>query len=134
MNKPRVLVACTTPAIQTVQQLLGADVDTIAARSLAEALERLGAQPDLILCNVRFDESRMLDLLQAAKAQPATRDTPFVCFRLRPAPAAWHRSVEVAVQVAGAAAFVDLSSLELERGREAAQYELRQIVLSHLPH
>lgn len=79
MNKPRVLVAGTTPAIERVREILGGEVDTIAARSMREALQRLESHPDLIVCNVRFDESRMLDLLQVAKTSPVTRDTPFVC-------------------------------------------------------
>src|ERR671936_190612 len=89
MTKPTVLVAGTMPAITTVRALLGTEVDTIAARSLDEARRALQTHPDVILCNVRFDESRMLDLLQAAKEEVATRDTPFVCLRLSPSPPRW---------------------------------------------
>lgn len=126
MNKPTVLVAGTQPAIATVQELLGAEVETMAAHSLDEALHRLEAHPDMILCNVRFDESRMFDLLKEAKSRPETRDTPFVCFRLAPLSAPWRASLEAAVLAIGATAFVDLSSVEGEK--------LREVVLSHLPH
>ena len=133
MTKPKVLVAGTLPAIWTVQHLLGAEVDYLPARSLNDALRALEARPDMILANPRFDESHMLELLQAARAHPATRETPFVCFRLAPMPAGWRRSLEAAVLALGAIAFVDLSALERDRGRDAAEKELRTVVLAHLP-
>jgi CheY-like chemotaxis protein len=126
MNKPTVLIAGTQPAIDTAEHLLGSEVDTMAARSLDEALERLAAHPDLILCNVRFDESRMFDLLKEAKSRPETHDTPFVCFRLAPLPEPWRACIEQAVLAVGATAFVDLSAVTEEK--------LREVVLSHLPH
>jgi len=134
MNKPRVLIAGTDPAVETVQHLLGAEVDYVTANSLDEALRRLDAHPDLILCNVRFDESRMLELLQAVKAEPATRETPFICFRLAPLTAALRKSIEVAVLALGALAFVDLSSLEHDADRDAAEAALREVILSQLRH
>src|SRR5436853_7333823 len=134
MNKPTVLVAGTAPAIQKVSALLGAEVATIPAHSLNEALHQLETHPDVILCNVRFDESRMLDFLQAAKAQPGSRETPFVCFRLAPLPAPWRQCLEAAVLAVGATAFIDLSALERDLGREAAERALREAVLSHVPH
>ena len=134
MTKPKVLVAGTQPAIRTVQTLLGTEVDTIAASSLDEAVHRLEEQPDVILCNVRFDESRMLDFLQAAKAQPETRETPFVCFRLTPLSASLRHSIEVAVLAVGATAFIDLSTVGTEASRERAERALREVVLSHVPH
>jgi len=132
MNKPRVLIAGTHPAVETVQHLLGAEVDYVTANSLAEALRRLDAHPDLILCNVRFDESRMLELLQAVKSEPATRETPFICFRLAPLTTALRKSIEVAVLALGALAFVDLSSLEHDADRDTAEAALREAILSQL--
>lgn len=129
MDKPRVLIAGTPTAIETVQQLLGTEVDYIPATSLDDALRRLAAHPDVILCNVRFDESRMIDLLRAVKAEPATRETPFVCFRLGPLNAAMRKAIEVTVLALGALAFVDLSSLDRDADHEAS---LRELILSHL--
>jgi CheY-like chemotaxis protein len=129
MNKPHVLIAGTLPAIETVQHLLGTDVDYVFATSLDDALRRLEAHPDVILCNVRFDESRMIDLLKAAKAQPATRDTPFVCFRLTPFSLAMRKAIEITVLALGALAFVDLSTLDKDADREAS---LRDLILSQI--
>jgi len=133
MTKPRLLVAGTAPAIETIRQVFAGEADCIPARSLDEALHGFEQHPDMILCNVRFDESRMLNLLEVAKTAPATRETPFLCLRLAPLPSTWKKGIEVAVLALGAVAFFDLSSLEKTMGREAAEKELRRVVLSHLP-
>ena len=133
MSKPRLLVAGTPMAIETVEHLLGAGVDYLPAGSMDEAVHGFELHPDMIVCNVRFDESRMMNLLQAAKESPATRETPFLCLRLAPMPASWKKGIEVAALALGAIAFLDLSSLEKDLGRAAAEQELRRIVLSHLP-
>jgi hypothetical protein len=78
---------------------------------------------------VRFDESRMIDLLKAAKAEPATRDTPFVCFRLTPFSLAMRKAIEITVLALGALAFVDLSTLDKDADREAS---LRDLILSQI--
>jgi len=134
MSKPKVLVAGTPAAIETVQQLLGADVDYVPAGSLEAALHGLDDHPDMIVCNVRFDESRMMDLLEAAKARADTRETPFVCLRLAPMPPSWRKMIEVAVLSLGAVGLFDFSSLARDRGRDVAERELRNIVLSHVRH
>ena len=132
MSKPRLLVAGTPSAISEVQHLLGSEVDYLPARSMDDALHGFELAPDMIVCNVRFDESRMLNLLQAAKENPVTRETPFLCLRLAPLPPRWKKGIEVAVLALGAIAFVDLSSMEKDLGRAAAEKELRRMVLSHL--
>jgi CheY-like chemotaxis protein len=133
MEKPRLLVAATPPVIDTIQHLLGEDVACIPARSLEEALIGIEAHPDMIVCNVRFDESRMMELLSVAKEQPESREIPFLCLRLSPMPATWRRGIEVAVLALGAVGFLDFSALERERGTDAAEQALREMVRTHLP-
>ncbi|MBV9191356.1 MAG: hypothetical protein JOZ85_12785 [Betaproteobacteria bacterium] len=133
MSKPKLLVAGTPIAIKTLKHLVGEEVDYLPARSMDAALHGLEEHPDMIVCNVRFDESRMLNLLQAAKESPETRETPFLCVRLAPMPPSWKKGIEIAALALGAVAFVDLSSLEKDVGREAAEQQLRRLVLTHLP-
>ena len=133
MTKPRLLVAGTAPAIETIRQVFAAEAECIPARSVDEAVHGFEQHPDLIVCNVRFDGSRMLNLLEAAKSAPTTRDTPFLCLRLAPMPPSWRKGIEVTVLALGAVAFLDLSSLEKSLGREAAEKELRRVVMSYLP-
>ena len=133
MEKPRLLVAGTPAVIRTIRQVLGDEVECIAACSLEAAMHSIEEHPDMILCNVRFDESRMMELLSAAKEQPETRGIPFLCMRLAPMPASWRRGVEVAALALGAVGFLDFSALELESGKDAAQQALREMVRTHLP-
>ena len=81
--RPRVLLAGTAEAIDKFQALLGAEVEIIPARSVREALARADGDIDLILCNVRFDDSRMFDFLGALQ-EGAYRHVPVVCFRNEP--------------------------------------------------
>src|SRR5436853_3956348 len=113
-------------AIKRVQHLLGSEVDYLPAGSMDAALHGLEAHPDMIVCNVRFDESRMLNLLQAAKESPVTRDTPFLCLRMSSMPPRWKKGIEVAVLALGAVAFFDLTALEKDLGPSAAEQELRR--------
>ena len=57
MSKPKLLVAGTPTAIKTVEQLLGAGVDYLPAKSMDDAVHGFEMHPDMIVCNVRFDES-----------------------------------------------------------------------------
>ena len=132
MDKPRLLVAGTQPAISTIQELLGEEVQCIPARCLEEAMLGIEAHPDGILCNVRFDESRMMELLSTVKEQPETRGIPFLCLRLSPMPASWRRGVEIAALALGAVCFLDFSTLERERGTDAAEQALREMVRTHV--
>jgi len=133
MDKPRLLVAGTPPAIATIQELLGEEVQCIPARCLEEAMLGIEGHPDAILCNVRFDESRMMELLSTVKEQPDTRAIPFLCLRLSPMPVSWRRGVEIAALALGAAGFLDFSALERERGTDVVQQALREMVRTHLP-
>jgi response regulator RpfG family c-di-GMP phosphodiesterase len=133
MDKPRLLVAGTPPVIATIQDLLGDGVQCIPARCIEEAMLGIEGRPDAILCNVRFDESRMMELLSTVKEQPETRAIPFLCLRLAPMPASWRRGVEIAALALGAAGFLDFSALERERGVDAAEQALRDMVRTHLP-
>jgi response regulator RpfG family c-di-GMP phosphodiesterase len=132
MDKPRLLVAGTQPAITTIQELLGDEVQCIPARCIEEALLGIEGHPDAILCNVRFNESRMMELLSTVKEQPDTRAIPFLCLRLSPMPASWRRGVEIAALALGAAGFLDFSALERERGVDAAEQALRAMVQAAL--
>jgi hypothetical protein len=131
--RPRVLLAGTAEAIEKFQALLGAEVEIIPARSVREALACADGDIDLILCNVRFDDSRMFDFLQALNKRPAARRAPVICCRvlLHTLPGV-HHAVEMALEALGVAAFVDLAKLAQRDGAAAAEEKLREIVMAHL--
>src|SRR5438874_907911 len=106
---PRVLIAGTEEAIALVRRLVGSEVVPVAALSVEAAVQRLDAGIDLIVCNVRFDDSRMFDFLGALQ-EGAYRHVPVVCFRNEPGSLqpAMEKSLEMALAELEVAAFVDL--------------------------
>jgi response regulator RpfG family c-di-GMP phosphodiesterase len=136
-SRRRILVAGTSEAIEMLAGLLHEDADLIAARSVHEALGRFDAQPfDTVACNVRFDESRMFDFLQALRERPAGRRVHVVCFRLSGealSPGA-RNAIASALEALGVPVFVDLPQLTVRSGTGVALEVLRQTVLSPLYH
>src|SRR3954466_8538058 len=81
-SRPRVLIAGTEIAIATCERLIGEAADVVAARSLAEALERIEPTVALIISSVRFDESRMFDFLTGLEARRDRCRAAVICCRI----------------------------------------------------
>lgn len=132
--RPRVLIAGTQQAIETLRGVLGGDFDLASATSIHEALYLLEPRVDLILCNVRFDDSRMFEFLHALQSTPSGRGVPVICCRLQSDPLSprVRRAIEHALEALGITIFVDRPLL-LERYHPAVVDEmLRQLVLDRL--
>jgi hypothetical protein len=129
-----VLVAGTREAVDSAQAALGGEFELLTAYSVAEALERVESGVELVLCNVRFDDSRMFDFLGALKANPPARAPPVVCFRVMRSrmSVGARRGIELALEALGVAVFLDLYELEQQHGAEAAQAALRAAVARYL--
>jgi hypothetical protein len=81
----RVLVAAQPGAWPVLQTTLGGLVDLVPAHTRAEAFKILErGRIDLIVATIAFDESRMLEFLQAVKQTSSTGGIPFLCFRVLP--------------------------------------------------
>lgn len=133
-SRPRILIAGTQQAIETLHGVLGDDFDLPSATSINEALYLLEPGVDLILCNVRFDDSRMFEFLHALQNTPAGRGVPVICCRLQTDPLTprVRRAIEHALEALGITTFVDRPLL-LERYHPAVVDEmLRQLVLDRL--
>jgi response regulator RpfG family c-di-GMP phosphodiesterase len=132
--RPRVLIAGTPEALETLGALLGDEVDIVAALSVREAVGLLDSGVHLVICSVRFDESRMFDFLHEVqrKSERGSR-LPVVCCRTHgnPFPSAARRAIELALEALGVGSFVDLAQLRAEHG-EAAYVMFRAMVLAHL--
>lgn len=94
-----------------------------------QALERDGANVDLVICTVAFDESRMMEFLQAVKRRPAISGIPFLCMRVLPTILSDNiiESVRTACMDIGAVEFLDIAKLD----REAGQIALRAAVVKY---
>lgn len=133
-SRRRVLVAGTQEVIDAAHAVFGDDLDLTSAYSVAEALGQIERGVDLVLCNVRFDDSRMFDFLGALNAMPPQRQVPVICCRVlrTPMSAGARRGIELALEALGVVAFVDMHELEQQYGEAAAQAALRDVVIRHL--
>ena len=131
----RVLVAGTQDAVDTARAVLGGEFELTAAYSVTQALKEVEGGVELVLCNVRFDDSRMFDFLGALNAMPRARRLPVVCCRVARSPvsAGARRGIELALEALGVLAFLDMHEVEARDGPEAARAALRAAVMAHLP-
>ena len=126
------LVAGTQDVIDAARAALGAEIELATAYSVTEALRQV-EDVELVLCNVRFDDSRMFDFLGALNAMPKA-GPPVICFRVARVPmsAGARRGIELALEALGVRAYLDLYDLECREGPSAAQAALRQAVIGRL--
>ena len=80
----RVLIAAQPAGAAVLQRMLEGIADSVATHSRADAFTALDQDAASIVSTVAFDESRMIDFLQAVKREPAMRDIPFLCMRVLP--------------------------------------------------
>ena len=132
-RRSRVLLACTTESAGTLRRALERlDAEISCAFSKEEAMARVDGGVDLVVCSLRFDESRMLDFMaQLARERPRL---PLVCCHVTdsdlPGP-----SLDAAFTAAGylgAVAVVNLPDLARRQGADLAESSLREAVASNL--
>jgi hypothetical protein len=131
----RVLVAGTQDVIDAVRAAFADELDLTTAYSVDEGLKRVASGAELVLCSVRFDDSRMFDFLGALNAMPGAAELPVICCRaVRTSMSAGsRRGIELALEALGVVAFIDLHEIEQRDGAVAAQTALRKLVMAHLP-
>jgi len=79
----RVLVAAQPQGWRALQTMLADTVDLVPAHTTADAFKILERERiDLIVATIAFDESQMLEFLQAVKQTSSTRGIPFLCSRV----------------------------------------------------
>ena len=134
MARPRVLVAGTEIAIAACERVIGSAAEVIAARSLAEALERLDPTVTLIISSVRFDESRMFDFLTALDERRGGCKAPVLCCRIvrEPLSGAMYAAIETAARALGVRAFFDFDTEVRRLGEQGAERKLAELIFAHL--
>ncbi|HUQ77233.1 MAG TPA: hypothetical protein VM183_21110 [Burkholderiales bacterium] len=131
-KRPRILAAGTPDAVDALLKALRDEADVVAAYSVSEALARLdGGGFDTIACNVRFDESRMFEFLQAVMQRSPANSVRIVAFRAGDSQLSDSRrnAIRNALEALGVERFVDLSQLRAEYGDDVALETLRKMVL-----
>ena len=129
-----ILIAGTQDAIETAKYTLGHGFEYRLAHTVEEAISLLSPNIDLILCNVAFDDSRMFDLIRAARSLPAPHAIPIICFRhqQRALSKATHHAIEVALSLFPQTFFLDLYELTQQGGVSQALTTFREATLAHL--
>ena len=130
---PRILIAGTSAAIDNFTRALEQHAVLIPARSVQEALQLSEQDIDAVLCNVRFDESRMFEFLQGLNLKTRERRIPVICVRLyRAFSPTTLLAVTEALEVVGVTRFVDLYDLREREGLEVALTRLREAMLEEV--
>lgn len=135
MTSSRTILAADTPrGIATLRNIFADSISIVPATTMEKAADALRSPIDMIVCGIHFSESRMLDLLTQAQANPSSKDVPFLAFRdleseLDPT---FFKSMEVAIKVLGGLGFIDLYTLKKQRGVSDADAEFRRIVFEAL--
>ena len=130
--RQRALVAAQAAAWVRLQPLLGPLMDAVHVQTIKDAFNTLGReQIDLIICTLAFEESRMIEFLQAVKRTPSLGSVPFICCRALPSvlPDSLVQSMRGACLQAGADALVDIAKLD----HDQAQSVLKSAVTACLP-
>jgi CheY-like chemotaxis protein len=121
-RRRRALIASRPKGRQLFREMLGDSFDIVPVLTIDEALEALESEPrmDLILATLAFDESRMIELLQAVKRDRKLRDIPFFCCRVVKGVVTDELMAKMAAvcKAGGAEDFVDVAKLPR---REAAK-------------
>ena len=130
--RERALVAAQGAAWARLQSLLSPLVDTVHVQSINDAFKTLDRERiDLIICTLAFDESRMIEFLQAVKRTASAASIPFICCRALPSvlPDSLVESMRAGCLQADAHALVDIAKLD----HDQAQSVLKSAVTACLP-
>ena len=131
----RILVAVAEDSTEKIVELLGDGFQLQLAKTVQHAHTLLKqSQFDLIVCGVRFDDSRLLDLLQQCKSDPQLASIPFLCMRVLRGKLSLDclRDIVLASSALGAAGFFDVEQCDRDVGPEATATEYRKLVRSLL--
>jgi hypothetical protein len=128
----RALIAAQPEALKRLQPMLESLMATVPVRTLKEALRALERNGfDLIICTVAFDDSRMIDFLEAVKRTTSGAGIPFLCCRALVGVLSDKlvQSTRAVSMQCGAVGLVDIANLD----DDEAQSVLRAAVTAYLP-
>jgi hypothetical protein len=105
---------------------LEADLDLVPVHSRADAwlvLEQEAADIDVIISTIAFDDSRMLEFLQAVKADAEFTRIPFFCTRVLPTVLSPHLVAQMrqVCKELGAVDLLDVADLPREKANSVVR-------------
>ncbi|HEX2651002.1 MAG TPA: hypothetical protein VHN19_13815 [Burkholderiales bacterium] len=84
-KRRRALIAARPRGRKLLREMLEDSFDLVEAHTMADAFKVLESEPravDLIVATLAFDESRMIEFLQAVKKRRKLKEIPFYCCRV----------------------------------------------------
>jgi CheY-like chemotaxis protein len=123
----RVLVAARPEVWEVVKPMLEDEVSLTPAHAMADAFRVLDReQIDLIISTIGFEESRMIEFLEAVKASIFAR-IPFLCARVLPGMIrdALIPTMRDACRACGAVDFVDVARLPPDTAKATLRAAVR---------
>jgi hypothetical protein len=130
-DRRRVLIAAQPAAWQMLQTILNGEADLHPAHTMADAFTILERDRiDLIVSTIAFDESHMIEFLQAVKRTASASRIPFLCMRVLPGVVRDNliASMRDACKACGAVDLVDIARLP----PDTAQDVMRKAVEPYL--
>lgn len=133
MRKLQIVIAGIPETNERLSRIFS-DCDVVLVETMNEAMKVLARRYDALLIAVRFDESRMFDLLRYVR-ETETRHVPIICYRSTPGPVtstalALH-AIKLACQALGADRFFDLESYpDEEEGNRAIRKLIGELAAS----
>ena len=130
----QILVAGGPAGVRLLSSAVSGRADIESAASVEAAVYRAHSHPDVIACELSFDDSRMFELVEALKADEVARDIPVICFRMKVGtlPAAFVSRATLALQALGVACFIDVVQLSAQVGTDSAVAQLGQAISRYL--
>jgi hypothetical protein len=118
----KILLAVRPTDFANISEFLGAEFDFTVCTTLKEAIAHLTEDIGLILCGVRFDSGQMFELLEASRANPATRLVPYYLIVGKDTNYSYPilDGIRSAAKVKGISGFIHVSRLVFDLGREEA--------------
>jgi DNA-binding NtrC family response regulator len=129
--RPRVLCAIRPEGAVAVERAVGRYVEVVPVYTYEDAIRRLESDAGikLILCGMYFAQTRMFDLLRAARDRHP--GIPFVCCRIGESeiPQVTLEAVGIAAKSMGALEFINMPLL---RPDPQTDQDFRSLLLRHL--
>ena len=132
----RALIAAQPAAWTRLMHALEDVLDLIPSHSRADAwlvLEQDAADIDLIISTIAFDDSRMVDFLQAVKADAEFSHIPFLCARVLPSILADHLVAHLrrGCTELGAVDLIDVANLPREKANSVFRTAVDACLAKH---
>jgi hypothetical protein len=129
-SRQRALIAAQPGAWSVLLGTLGDVMDLVPVHSRADAFQALKHDPDgidLIISTIAFDESQMVEFLQAVKRDAELSRIPFLCSRVLPGVLPDHLvdGMRGVCKQCGAVDLLDVARLPLEKARSAFRTAVR---------